>query len=52
MELERESGELVNDKKKYVKCYTTKLSYDDIHIYNNDKVLTFSIKYDVPNNPK
>lgn len=48
----KESGDLVHDKQKYVKCYTTKLSYDDVHIYNNDKVSTFSIKYDVPNDPK
>ncbi|MFP3026025.1 MAG: hypothetical protein ACEY3L_07160, partial [Wolbachia sp.] len=52
VELERESGDLVYDKQKHVKCYTTKLSYDDVHIYNNDKVSTFSIKYDVPNDPK
>ncbi len=52
VELERESGNLVYDKQQHVKCYTTKLSYDDVHIYNNDKVSTFSIKYNVPNDPK
>ncbi|WP_264719084.1 hypothetical protein [Wolbachia endosymbiont (group A) of Lasioglossum morio] len=52
VELERESGDLVYDKQKHVKCYTTKLSYDDVNIYNNDKVSTFSIKYDVPNDPR
>ncbi|WP_395462920.1 hypothetical protein [Wolbachia endosymbiont of Cantharis cryptica] len=52
VELERESGELVYDKQKHVKCYTTKLSYDDVHVYSNNKVSTLNIKYDVPNDPK
>lgn len=48
VELETESGEVVFDKQKRIKCYTTRLSYDDVHVYNNDKVSTFSIEYDAP----
>ncbi|WP_341807849.1 hypothetical protein [Wolbachia endosymbiont (group E) of Neria commutata] len=43
VEIERESGNLVRDKQKSVKYHTTKLLYDDVHVYNNDKVSTFSI---------
>jgi hypothetical protein len=51
VEVERESGDVVYDKQKSVKCYTTKLSYDDVHIYNNNKVSTLSFEYNVPKNP-
>lgn len=36
------------DNQEYVECYKTRLSYDDVHVYNNDKISTFSIWYDVP----
>ncbi|APR97784.1 hypothetical protein [Wolbachia endosymbiont of Folsomia candida] len=39
------------DNQEYTKCYKTRLSYDDVHVYNNDKVSTFSIGRDVPQNP-
>ncbi|QOD38559.1 hypothetical protein [Candidatus Wolbachia massiliensis] len=52
IELERESGDLVYDKQKRIKFYTTRLSYDDVHVYNNKEVSALSIKYDVPNDPK
>ncbi|WP_255453490.1 hypothetical protein [Wolbachia endosymbiont of Atemnus politus] len=52
VELEGESGSIVYDKQKRIKCYTTKLSYDDICAYNNNKVSILNIRYDVPNDPK
>ncbi|MDM8335581.1 hypothetical protein [Wolbachia pipientis] len=52
VELERESSGLVYDKQKRMKCYTTKLSYDDVYTYNNNKISTLNIKYDVPNDPR
>lgn len=51
VEAESESGDLVNNKQKRIKCYKTELSYDDIRIYNNDKISTFSFEHSAANDP-
>ncbi|WCR53413.1 MAG: hypothetical protein PG981_000435 [Wolbachia endosymbiont of Ctenocephalides orientis wCori] len=51
VETENESGDLVRSKQKRIKCFTTKLSYDDVHIYNNDKTSTFSFEHSAANDP-
>ena len=50
VEVETESGDLVLEKQKRIKSYTTKLGYDDIHIYDN-KAPTFSFEYTRPEDP-
>ncbi|RDD34878.1 hypothetical protein Wcon_01001 [Wolbachia endosymbiont of Cylisticus convexus] len=50
--LKGELGDIVYEKQKHIKCYTTKLSYDDVSVYNKNKVSILNIRYDVPNDPK
>lgn len=52
VELEGESGDIVYDKQKHIKCYTTKLSYDDVSVHNKDKFSILNIRYDMPNDPR
>ncbi len=52
IELEGESGDIVYDKQKYIKCYTTKLSYDDVSVHSKNEVSILNIRYDVPNDPR
>lgn len=52
IELEGESGDIVHDKQKHIKCYTTKLSYDDVSVHSKNEVSILNIRYDVPNDPR
>lgn len=52
VELEGESGDIVYDKQKHIKCYTTKLSYGDVSVHNKNKFSILNIRYDMPNDPR